>query len=188
MIGALYFEFFKIGLFSVGGGYSSFALIQHRLVEELGWLTPAEFTDVLTISQMTPGPIAINAATFTGVKTAGLLGGLAATAGYITAPACVVSILAHMYFKYKKMDIMQGVMSLLRPAVLGLIFSAAVSVTTLVFWGGRQISLAALDVKSVIIFAIALFALSVKIRGKKISPVWVVAVSGAAGFLAALLK
>lgn len=77
----LFFSFLQIGLFSIGGGYAALPLIQQQVVEVNGWLGMTEFTDLITISQMTPGPIAINGATFVGMRIGGLPGALAATAG-----------------------------------------------------------------------------------------------------------
>ena len=79
----LFSSFLQIGMFSFGGGYAAMPLIQEQVVTQHGWLTMTEFTDLITISQMTPGPIAINAATFVGSKIAGVIGSVEATSGYI---------------------------------------------------------------------------------------------------------
>ena len=78
----LFFSFLQVGLFSFGGGYAAMPLIQGQVVTMHQWLSMSEFTDLITISQMTPGPIAVNSATFVGIKVAGLPGAIAATAGY----------------------------------------------------------------------------------------------------------
>ena len=83
----LFLSFLQIGLFSFGGGYAAIPLIQGQIVDQHGWLSMAEFTDLITISQMTPGPIAINSATFVGIKIAGLPGAAVATLGCILPPA-----------------------------------------------------------------------------------------------------
>lgn len=85
----LFWSFLQIGMFSFGGGYAAMPLIQEQVVNQNGWLSVAEFTDLVTISQMTPGPIAVNSATFVGIKIAGLPGALAATLGCIL-PSCVI--------------------------------------------------------------------------------------------------
>ena len=93
----LFLQFFLIGALSFGGGYASLPLIQKTVVEQQGWLTFTEFADVLTLSEVTPGPIALNAASFAGYRTAGFAGSIAATLG-CTAPSCIiVSILAVLY-------------------------------------------------------------------------------------------
>ena len=85
----LFWSFFQIGLFSFGGGYASLPLIQHQVVELHPWLTMTQFSDIITISQMTPGPVAINSATFVGIQIAGLPGAIIATLG-CTLPSCII--------------------------------------------------------------------------------------------------
>ena len=80
----LFFSFLQVGLFSVGGGYAAMPLIQSQVVEQHPWLTLHEFTDLITIAEMTPGPIAINSATFVGIRIAGIPGAIVATLGCIT--------------------------------------------------------------------------------------------------------
>ena len=89
----LFLSFFQIGLFSFGGGYAAMPLIQGQVVQGHGWLSMSEFTDLITISQMTPGPIAVNSATFVGIKIAGIPGALAATFGCIL-PSCILATTA----------------------------------------------------------------------------------------------
>ena len=98
----LFMSFLQIGLFSFGGGYAALPLIQEQIVELHGWLSQSEFTDLITISQMTPGPIAVNAATFVGIRVAGIPGAVTATLGCIFPSCVIVSILAFLYLKYKK--------------------------------------------------------------------------------------
>ena len=86
----LFFSFLKVGLFSFGGGYAAMPLIQEQIVTKHGWLNMVEFTDLISISQMTPGPIAVNSATFVGNKIAGITGALVATAGCIF-PSCIIA-------------------------------------------------------------------------------------------------
>ena len=95
----LFFSFIQVGLFSVGGGYAAMPLIQGQVVTLHGWLTKSEFTDLITISQMTPGPIAVNSATFVGMKIAGIPGAVVATAGCILPSCVIVTILARLYLK-----------------------------------------------------------------------------------------
>lgn len=97
----LLWSFFQIGLFSIGGGYAAMPLIQSQVVDQYGWLTMQEFTDLITIAEMTPGPIAVNSATFVGIRIAGFPGALIATLGCILPSLIVVTILAHVYYKYK---------------------------------------------------------------------------------------
>lgn len=103
----LFLSFLQIGLFSFGGGYAAMPLIQGQVVTLHGWLTMSEFTDLITISQMTPGPIAVNSATFVGMKIAGIPGAVVATAGCILPSCIIVTILARLYLKYRNLDLLQ---------------------------------------------------------------------------------
>ena len=85
----LFWSFFQIGLFSIGGGYAAMPLIQNQVVDIHSWLTMTQFADIMTIAEMTPGPIAINSATFVGIQVAGLPGALIATIGCVF-PSCVI--------------------------------------------------------------------------------------------------
>ena len=120
----LFLSFFQIGLLSFGGGYAAMPLIQGQVVQGHGWLSMSEFTDLITISQMTPGPIAVNSATFVGIKIAGVPGALAATFGCILPSCILVTLLAKLYLKYREMAMLQGILRSLRPAVVAMIASA----------------------------------------------------------------
>ena len=118
---ALFFQFFLIGALSFGGGYASLPLIQNTVVEKQGWLTSAEFADILTLSEITPGPIALNAASFAGFRTAGITGSIAATLG-CAAPSCIlVSVLAVLYMKYRNGALFSNILAAVRPAVCAMI-------------------------------------------------------------------
>ena len=133
----LFLSFLQIGMFSFGGGYAAMPLIQGQVVQEHQWMTMLEFTDLITISQMTPGPIAVNSATFVGIKIAGIPGALVATLGCILPSCMIVTILAKLYLRYRKMDMLQGILGTLRPAVVALIASAGVSILITAFWGAE---------------------------------------------------
>ena len=124
----LFWSFLQVGLFSFGGGYAAMPLIQAQAVARHGWLTMDAFADLVTIAEMTPGPIALNAATFVGTQVAGLPGALVATAGNVLPSCAIVSLLAWLYGKYRRLDVVQGVLGCLRPAVVALIASAGVSI------------------------------------------------------------
>ena len=134
----LFWSFLKIGLFSFGGGYAAMPLIQEQVVSSHNWLSMAEFTDLITISQMTPGPIAVNSATFVGIKIAGIPGAIVATVGCILPSCIIVMLIARLYLKYRKMDLLQGVLNSLRPAVVAMIASAGISVLITAFWGSSM--------------------------------------------------
>ena len=130
----LLYSFLKIGLFGFGGGYAMLSLIQSEIVDKHGWITNAEFTDIVAISQMTPGPIGINAATFVGTKVAGVPGAIAATAGFVFPSIIIVLILAKLFFKYGDIGPIRGILNGLRPAVVALICSAGVGFILLALW------------------------------------------------------
>lgn len=152
----LFWSFIQIGLFSFGGGYAAMPLIQGQVVTTHGWLSMAEFTDLITISQMTPGPIAVNSATFVGLKIAGVPGAVVATLGCILPSCIIVTILAKLYLKYRKLDMLQGILHSLRPAVVAMITSSGVLILITAFWGNEQTTL--LDTKWVMV-GIFMFAL-----------------------------
>lgn len=124
----LFLSFLQIGLFSFGGGYAALPLIQEQVVNAHHWLNMAEFSDLITISQMTPGPIAINTATFVGTKIAGVSGALVATIGCILPSCILVSLLAYLYIKYKNISVLQKVLKTLRPAIVALIAGAGLAI------------------------------------------------------------
>ena len=170
----LFWSFLQIGLFSFGGGYAAIPLIQGQIVERHSWLSMPEFTDLITISQMTPGPIAINAATFVGIKIAGVAGALVATLGCILPSCVIVTLIARLYLKYRSMALLQGVLASLRPAVVAMIASAGVSILVSAFWGGALVSFAATNWVMA-----AIFALSVVLLLKcKLDPILVMVLAG----------
>ena len=157
----LFLAFLQIGAFSFGGGYAAMPLIQEQVVGIYGWLSLSDFTDLVTISQMTPGPIAVNAATFVGENIAGIPGAIVATFGCIL-PSCIfVTILAHFYLKYRKMAMLQGILGSLRPAVVAMIFSAGLLILIPALFESGAVSFIAenFNIRMAIWFAIALFLL-----------------------------
>ncbi len=134
----LYLTFLKIGMMAFGGGYAVIPLIDEFVVQGNKWMNSKEFLDLISISQMTPGPIGINAATFAGVKTAGFFGGVAATAGFI-APSLIIGItLARVFLKYGDIGPVRGILNGLRPAVVALICAASISFVLLAVWNTEE--------------------------------------------------
>mgnify|MGYP002524680450 CR=1 FL=1 len=171
----LFLSFLQIGLFSFGGGYAAMPLIQGQIVTLHGWLTMSEFTDLITISQMTPGPIAVNSATFVGLKIAGIPGAVVATAGCILPSCIIVTILAKLYLKYRKMELLQGVLKSLRPAVVAMIASSGILILKNAFWGnGETISLTGTAWSMVVIFGSCVLLL----RKTKMNPILVMVLAG----------
>ena len=179
----LFFSFLQIGMFSFGGGYAAMPLIREQVVSRHGWLDMGEFTNLITISQMTPGPIAINSATFVGTKIAGIPGAVVSTFGCILPSCILVTLLAWLYLKYQKMDLLQSVLQSLRPAVVAMIASAGVSILVSAFWNGADaIALADTRWMMVGIFVICLILL----RKTKWNPVLVMALAGVLKLLTAI--
>lgn len=177
----LLWSFFQIGLFSIGGGYAAMPLIQHQVVDLHPWLSMAQFADVMAISEMTPGPIAINCATFVGIQVAGFPGALVATAGCVLPSCVIVTALAFLYYRFRDLTLAQGVLAGLRPAVVAMIASAGISLLILSFYGQRALpaDLGGVDLASVCIFGAGLFIL----RKWKANPLYIMLGAGAAGVL-----
>lgn len=171
----LFFSFLQVGMFSFGGGYAAMPLIQGQVVTAHKWLSMSEFTDLITISQMTPGPIAVNSATFVGIKIAGIPGALVATFGCILPSCIIVTVIAKLYLKYRNMAMLQGVLNSLRPAVVAMIASAGISILITAFWGNAAaIALAGTKWSLVVIFV----ACIVLLRKIKMNPIWVMVLAG----------
>lgn len=179
----LFLSFLQIGALSFGGGYASMPLIEAQIVTSHGWLTMTEFSNLVTIAEMTPGPIAVNAATFVGTKVAGVLGALVATAGCIL-PACVlVMLIARLYLKYRNLTVLQSVLGSLRPAVVAMIASAGLTILMNAFWGGRTVVLANTNYVMVAIFLLSF----VLLRKTKLSPIAVMVLAGVLNLAVSLI-
>lgn len=170
----LFLSFLKVGLFSVGGGYAAMPLIQSIVVTEHSWLTMSEFTDLVTIAEMTPGPIVINGATFAGIRVAGFPGAVAATLGSIFPSLVIVSLLSYLYFRYKTLSSIQRVLKSLRPAVVALIASAGLTILINVILREAVLGAYGVDIISALLFALAFFA----IRKLKVNPVLAMVLCG----------
>lgn len=177
----LFWSFFQIGLFSIGGGYAALPLIQHQVVDLHPWLNMTQFADIMTISEMTPGPIAINSATFVGIRVAGLPGAIVATLGCVFPSCVIIMLLAYVYYRFRGLNMVQGVLAGLRPAVIAMIASAGISLFLLAIYGQRTLpaDVALADIIALLIFAAGFFVL----RKWKLSPIWVVLASGAAAVI-----
>lgn len=185
MILKLFLSFLQVGLFSVGGGYAAIPLIQYQIVEVHKLMTLAEFTDLITIAEMTPGPISINSATFVGTRLAGIPGAIICTLGCIIPSFIICLTLAYFYYKYRKFTGVQTVLSALRPAVVALIASAGFSILCLALFNTTQTSIVFSDLRLIELglFIAALFAL----RKFKLSAISVIFGSGLIGTLIYLI-
>lgn len=177
----LFWSFVQIGLLSIGGGYAAIPLIQNQVVEIHGWLTMKQFADIMTIAEMTPGPIAINSATFTGIRIAGFPGAVVATLGCMLPSCIIVMLLAFLYYRYRGLGMIQGILAGLRPAVVAMIASAGLKLAFLAFFGENSLpqSLGGVDFVAVGIFLGSFFAL----RKFKCSPIFVMLGASAFGVL-----
>jgi chromate transporter len=178
----LFWSFFQIGLFSIGGGLAAMPLIQHQVVYLHQWLTLSQFADIVTIAEMTPGPIAINSATFVGIQVAGIPGAIVATLGCILPSCIIVMVLAWLYYEFRSMSMIQGVLGGLRPAVVAMIASSGLSILILAFFGSNVITFNIKDIRfvSIGIFAVCIFVL----RKFKINPIYVLTGAGLIGIAA----
>lgn len=159
----LFLSYLQIGAFSFGGGYAAMSLIQAQVVDKYHWLTIGQFTDLVTIAEMTPGPIAINSATFVGTQIGGIFGALCATVGCILPSCIIVTLLAKLYIKYRNVTIMQNILSTLRPVVVSMIAVAGLAILLSVFFpSGTDFS-----IRGTLIFIVALILL----RKTKLQPV-----------------
>lgn len=175
----LFLSFLQIGALSFGGGYAAMPLIKAQVIDIHGWMTMADFTDLVTIAEMTPGPIAVNAATFVGNQVAKIPGALIATLG-VVLPSCVfVTILAHLYTKYRKLAMMQGILKTLRPTVVAMIFSAGLMILVPALFANSRIQFAGsnFQVQAFILFILALVLLRQK-KLKKLGPISIMVLCG----------
>lgn len=174
----LFWSFFQVGLFSFGGGYAALPQIQYQVVDLHHWLNLSQFADVITISQITPGPIATAAATFVGIKVAGMVGAAVAVTASVLPSCIIVLTLGFFYAKYKNLKGVQGVLGGIRPAVVAMIASASLAVLLLALFGGTlPHSFADVNLLSIGFLAVCFLVL----RIFKPNPIYVMMGAGAAG-------
>jgi chromate transporter len=179
----LFWAFLQVGLFSFGGGYAALPLIEEIIVETNGWLTVGEFTDLITISQMTPGPIAVNSATFVGMNIAGFGGAIVATLGNLLPSFVIVTAMAWLYMKYRTIDTLQNVLNVLQPAVIAMIATAGLSLVITAFWGEGALILSNINIVAVVLFGLCL----VLLLKFKFSPILVMVLAGVLNVVWAIL-
>ncbi len=183
----LFLTFFKIGLFTFGGGYAMLPLIMQE-VEGHGWMAQQELINFVAVAESTPGPFAINIATYVGSEMGGLFGSFCATLGVVLPSFIVILIVAKIYEKFKESRYVKGAMNGLRPAAVGLIASAVLTTALEVFFpaGFGNLLTTVLSVEfisGIIIFALSLFL----ILKKKLHPIIVILISAALGIGAGYL-
>ncbi len=180
----LFITFFKIGLFTFGGGYAMLPLIQEEVLAHK-WMEVEEIINFIAVSESTPGPFAINCATYVGMETGGVLGAICATLGVVLPSFIVILIVARFYKKFKESKIVSSVMTGLRPAVIGLIGSALVSMILTVFlpngfdFGGIVIPDLLVSLAIAVVMTILVF--------KKVHPIIIIIISAVAGIISGYL-
>lgn len=155
----LFLAFLQIGAFSFGGGYAAMPLIQDRVIKKYNWLSISDFADLVTIAEMTPGPIAVNAASFVGNQVAGIPGAVISTIGVIMPSCFFVSALSFLYMKYRSLSLMQGVLRAMRPAVVSMIFIAGLNIMLPAFFHKDGIGAIIINYRGILYFIIAIIEL-----------------------------
>ena len=170
----LFYSYLKIGFFGFGGGYAMLSLIQNEIVVQHGWLTNAEFTDIVAISQMTPGPIAINSATYVGYEVAGIWGSVVATFAVCLPALTLMILLTKFYLRLKENPYLKGAITAMHPVVIGMILAAAL----MLIFPDSSDAASFIDPWSWVLFLATLFACH-----KKVNPILLIALSGIAGIV-----
>ena len=134
----LFLVFLQIGLVGFGGGYAILSLIERFCVVYCGWLSAGEFIDMVTMSELIPGPILINAATFVGTKVGGIAGAFVATTASVLPSMIIVFILTFLYYRYKELTFVQNLLKFLKPIIIALILSACVAILLPVVFSGES--------------------------------------------------
>ena len=187
----LFYTFFKIGLFTFGGGYAMLPLIQDEVIAH-NWIPMADFINFIAVSESTPGPFAINMATYVGTQMGavegglgtyfgGLLGGVCSTLGVVMPSFIVILIVAKLFEQFKKNKIVKGAMSGLKPAAVGLIASAVVSMALIVFIPDGFST--AIFTSYEFYISLALFVIMSVLAFKKVHPILIIVISAVVGIL-----
>ena len=186
LLSKLFWSFFKIGLFSFGGGYAMIPLMEAEIITRYGWLKGSEFIDIIAIAETTPGPIAINAATYVGYLHAGLVGSIAATLGIIAPSLIIVSLVLHFIERYRNSRIMNSVLEGIKPAAVGLIAAAALTIASgiLLFSGVGWANIFVDPLGTISFFLLAVFLITVVANiAFRVNPILLTILAGVAGAL-----
>ena len=170
----LFWTFFLIGAFTFGGGYAMLPLIQIEVVNK-GWLANEAVVNFIAVSESTPGPFAINMATYVGSEMGGILGAACATLGVVMPSFIIILTVAKCYDRFKNSKLVKGAMSGLKPAVIGMIGTAVLSIGRTVF------------VQPGLLISAGLFAVMAVLAFKKVHPIIIICISAVAGILAGVL-
>ena len=182
----LFFTFFKIGLFTFGGGYAMISLIREQALA-LGWLTESELLNMIAVAESTPGPIAVNMATFVGSSQGGILGSLCATLGVVLPSFIIILIIAAAISELMRFAGVKAFLGGIRPCVIGLILATAFTMFSTVVLGSSTLSAGmSLDVRALVIFGLltSIALISKFVFRKKLSPILMILISAGLGMLA----
>lgn len=174
----LFFTFFKIGLFTFGGGYAMLPLIQEAVLDK-SWATEAELVNFIAVSESTPGPFAVNMSTYIGTEQAGFFGALFATLGVVLPSFIIILIVAKCYEKFQSSKIVKGCMSGLKPCVVGLIGAAVINIAITVLFPSK-VFLAAFSGINIYI-SLAIFVVMAVLAFKKVHPILIICMSAVIG-------
>jgi chromate transporter len=186
----LFITFLTIGAFTFGGGYAMLPLIQNAVLEK-GWLAESDIVNFIAVSESTPGPFAINIATYVGMETGGILGAVCATMGVVVPSFVIILIVARIYRQFQESKLVKGCMTGLRPTVIGLIGGAVLTIGQTVFFP-NGFALSSLDFYTIIVSLIICLIGIFLIFKKKVHPIILIIISAAlgvgAGYLGELIK
>ncbi len=170
----LFASYLKIGFFGFGGGYAMLSLIQNEVVEQHSWLTGGQFADIVAVSQMTPGPIAINSATYVGYEVAGVWGSLVATFAVCLPALTIMMLVTRFFLRLHDNRYVKGIVRGMQPVVIGMIGAAAL----LLIFPSSDDARSFIDAWSWILFALTLYG-----SMRKVNPILLIVLSAAAGVL-----
>ena len=173
----LFWEFFKTGLFSVGGGMATLPFL-YAMSAKTGWFTTAQLADMVAVSESTPGPIGVNMATYVGFTTAGIPGSLVATIGLVTPSVIVILLIAKVLQQFRQNKYVDAAFYGLRPCSVGLIAAAGLLVAKMAFFGSG-----ALNWKGIVLAAVLIVLTRFVPKVKKFHPVVFIAFSALAGIV-----
>ena len=180
----LFWTFFKIGAFTFGGGYAMLPLIQAEVTAK-GWISPEAIVNFIAVSESTPGPFAINMATYVGAEMGGVFGSVCATLGVVVPSFVIILIVAQCFDRFKQSKVIRGCMSGLKPAVIGLIATAVLSIGATVFlpsgWTMELFTQASTYI------SLAVSAIALVLAFKKVHPIWIICLSAVIGIAAGYL-
>ena len=182
----LFWEFFKAGLFAVGGGLATLPFLQ-EMAQRTGWFTTAQLADMVAVSESTPGPVGVNTATYVGFTTAGVPGAIVATLGLITPSVIIILIIAAFLKAFRDNQLVQNAFYGLRPASTGLIAAAGLSLVVMAFWRPEAaVWWERIPIPAVLLAAALIYFTRFNKHTKKLHPILFIAISALVGILAGL--